>query len=152
TLRIEINNTGAPVHETFNIGTDSFDLDLLGGRFLRVVGEPVTLGFTIDTTTVALVGNIGFQQLKKANGDQIVVIQATEINITGYNGPGSSSGGAVDIHNAAGTLVLTNGGMAGSISFTADAPIGNFDFGATLRLEINKTNQQIDVEGPFGAI
>src|SRR5262249_48430067 len=140
TLKIEINNTAAPVLQTFNIGNDSFELDLEAGPFLRVVGAPVTLGFTIDTTTVALVGNIGFQQSKKANGDKIVIIQATDVNITGYSGPGSGTS-PVDIHDASGTLVLTNGGMAGSISFTAEAGFGDFEGGATLRLEINKTNQ-----------
>jgi hypothetical protein len=54
--------------------------------------------------------------------------------------------------DASGTFVIVNGGMAGWLGFSSSAAIGDFGAGATLKLEINNTEEQIDVAGPFGAV
>ena len=52
-----------------------------------------------------------------------MIVSAADIGITGFNGTGTGGSG-VNISGGSGTFVFMNGGMAGSLSFTAARSAG----------------------------
>ncbi|MCG8701351.1 MAG: hypothetical protein MI922_25075, partial [Bacteroidales bacterium] len=147
-FELKINNTPTEIKETFSFGNESYNIDVRAGPNLLVEGNDVSL----TVMDVTLVGKIAFQQTEQTAGDKIVMISASEVGVTAFDGEGSG-GTAVDIAGARGVLIITQGGVAGSLQFTSDTEFGAFSAGATLSLEINNTGSSIDVEGPlFGTI
>lgn len=143
---VEINTIDAPVRETFRVGGQAIVLDLPEGPYLRAVADPLNLtvlGFTLS-------GRIAFEQARTSGGDRIVIVSASEIGISGFDGPGTDA--PVDITDAQGVLVVTDQGVAGSLDFVAEAAFGGFDADAKIRLEINDTGRAVDFAGDFGSI
>jgi hypothetical protein len=151
-FHLAINNIPEAVEETFTIGLQPYTLAVPAGPFLRVEANPATLTIPLaPPQTVVLQGNIFFEQSQKSNGDEIVIVSLSEIEVLGgFSGPGT--GGMVDIVDARGTLVILPDGFAGTLTFTASGQTGGFGLGADLKFEINKSPNPVDVSGPFGSV
>ncbi|MET0263637.1 MAG: hypothetical protein ABW223_12110, partial [Rariglobus sp.] len=146
TFTVSLNNTNAVVNETFAIGTTSYTLNLRAGPFIRVFATPLS----ISLFGLNLTGDFGFEQVRTAAGQTTTILSAANVSLS-FNGDGTG-GSPISITGARGLLVLSNAGIAGTLSFTANATVGPIQAGGTMKLEINNTNAPVSVTGVFGTV
>ena len=135
------------VNDSFTIGATTFPINLPAGPLLRVTADPLSLTFA----GVTLTGQFGFLRSTKTTGETITVVSAQNISIPSFTAGGTLAS-AINITGASGTLVLTPQGIGGNLTFTAAVAFSSFSAGATVILDINRTSQAIDADGPFGSI
>jgi hypothetical protein len=77
TLGLEINNTDTAIDETFKIGNEETELLLDAGNYVRVAGTDVSL----EILGQSLSGNFFFEQSSTPDGDRVVRLGASNVEI-----------------------------------------------------------------------
>ncbi|MFH1498654.1 MAG: hypothetical protein ABII82_12610, partial [Verrucomicrobiota bacterium] len=142
-LTFQFNTIPTAVVETVDAGGTSVSINLPAGTFLRVVGDPVNL----TVAGVALQGRVAFEQ-STAGGSAVTVISLADVSATLAGTIDGTDGEPVGVTDARGLFVLSDAGVAGTLSFTSATEFLSGDF----VLEINNTDEAAAAEGPFGSI
>lgn len=148
-VQVAINNTPAPVRETFAIDQATFDVDLPAGPLVRVAAGTQQTPLAVTLGDLTLRGSFLFERSVRGSGQPVLIITASGIGFE-FSGEGTD-GDTIDITDARGIFVVAEG-IAGSLQFTTDVSFGGFEGGGTFKLEINNGASSIDVAGPFGAV
>ena len=125
-VKVELNQTGAEVHQTFLVGADEIDVDfgpLEEADFVRVAirnGE-------LDIFEQTLTGNFVFAQ------------SAAGIEIAASNVGLVLGGGIVTVSNGSGAFLSTADGVAGALTGAVAFGIDDVSVAATLTVEVNTT-------------
>ena len=114
-LTVEINATGKVINQT--IGTET--LNLPAGQFVRVVGT----GIQLDVFGQSLTANLIFEQATTATGASIVRLGFAGVAMQ-LTADGTT---IVDVTSGQGGLLISDAGIAGSISVTAALTIPGID-------------------------
>ncbi|MEQ1861602.1 MAG: LEPR-XLL domain-containing protein, partial [Chthoniobacteraceae bacterium] len=134
-FKLRINNTTAPVNETFKIGAATSTLVLPAGPFVRVEGTGVSLAVMGQT----LSGNFAIEQTTG-----LVRVGLSNVSL-------SLGSGLVNVTNGSGFLLLTTAGVAARFGGTVAVTVPNVAFSGAFTVEINNTfdavNQSIAVGG-----
>ena len=147
TFTVTLANVTEAVDETIEVGDTTFHFDVDAGSLVSVTADPLD----VTVLGITLKGRFSFEQTTNLAGESIIVISGADIEIPGFIGQGSS-GSPIDIQDAQGLFVISDKGLAGSLSFTANISFGVFSAGATLVFEMNDTNEVVDATGVFGAV
>ena len=129
-VKVELNQTGVEVHQTFLVGTDEIDIDfgpLEAADFVRVAirnGE-------LDIFGQTLTGNFVFAQ--SAPG---IEIAASNIGL-------NLGDGVVTVSNGSGAFLSTADGVAGALTGNVAFGIDDISVAATLTIEVNTTGAAV---------
>ena len=129
-VKVELNQTGAEVHQTFLVGADEIDVDfgpLEEADFVRVAirnGE-------LDIFEQTLTGNFVFAQ------------SAAGIEIAASNVGLVLGGGIVTVSNGSGAFLSTADGVAGSMTGAVAFGIDDVSVAATLTVQVNTTGNAV---------
>ncbi len=133
---ISVNNTTAAVMQTFTVGGTTTTLNLPAGPYVRVdaVGAKLTVGGQ------TLGGDFAFEKVTRAGFGPTVRLGAN--NVTLKLGDGTTD--LVSLTNGAGSLLVTNAGVAGSFSANILTNIPGVSLSGALSLQINNTNAAVN--------
>jgi hypothetical protein len=128
-------------------GADSVTIAIDGaiGDTLAVRGDA-----TIGVLDFAMTGTIGLTLNTDESGERTLVLLLEGISIDGFSGQGASS--PIDVQDASGVFVMLPGGIAGKLTFESELAIGSLEAGAEVSLEINTTEETVDLFTPFGPV
>jgi hypothetical protein len=130
-LSLAMNNTTAEVHDSFDVGGSTVNLDLVAGPYVRVEGSNLSLTVLGQTLT----GNISFEQLVSTGGERLVKIALSQVTLG--LGDGTTDILSLTINN--GALLVTNAGLAGQVSVAMAVHLTGFDVQGTAVLAVNTT-------------
>ncbi|HXG49000.1 MAG TPA: VCBS repeat-containing protein, partial [Methylomirabilota bacterium] len=136
---VEINNTGAAVNDTIQVGGGTLSLSLPAGPFLRVTGTGVRLSVAGQTLT----GNFSFEQFTKTAGmttEKIIRVAATEVSLS----LGDGANPLLRVTNGTGFFVIRSTGIAGSLSASVSLNVPEVSLSGTLSVKINNTGAQVN--------
>ncbi|MCX5669694.1 MAG: hypothetical protein NTU94_00015, partial [Planctomycetota bacterium] len=141
TFGIKINNTSAPVNETFTLGGTETSLVIPeAGPFLRVEGT----GIKLQVLGQSLSGDFSFEKVASGGADHNLATTAdngTVIRIAASNvrlGLGSGTTDYVVVEDGGGSLLITSAGVAGRLQATVRVQnIDGVSFAGTFRVSVN---------------
>ncbi len=145
---LAINNTLAPVNDTIPVtlnGTTTHTvINLPAGPYLRVQGTGVSLTLKLSpTNTVALTGDFALEQ---STVNLMPSGTATQVRVAVNNlsfSLGDGSNNIVSVTGGFGFLVITPGGLAGTLSATIASGISSLSLGGTFTVSVNTTNAPV---------
>lgn len=140
-LKLSINNTAAPVNQSFSAGGVAFNVVLPAGPFFRIEGNNLSLTVAGQT----LVGNFAIESVSLPTGEKKLTVAASNVSL--------SLGTVVSVTNGTGLFLLENGGMAGKLSATValNLPAG-ITFSGNFTLAINNMNRAVDQTFTVGGV
>ena len=141
TLGVTINNTLAPVKETFTAGGVTTTLDVPAGPFLRVAGT----GLSLTVVGQTLAGDFSFEQATATDGTKLVKVAAANVSL-------GLGGNLLNVTNGSGLFLLTTAGLAGTLSATVALNVPNLSFVGTFGLSINNTTAAVNTTFTVGRV
>jgi hypothetical protein len=155
-VKLQINTMPAAATQTFVVGADTVNLNLPGGRFVRV---EVTGGITVFGQSIS--GTFMFEQAQGSGldgrvntSDDVKILRIAATNVSLFVGdeggtPGTDGADEDDdigmrLSNGTALLLLTPEGFGGSISATASIRLGaTIQASATVAVDISNMRRTV---------